>query len=385
MVFRILRSLFLLSVINPIFAEEHKVQVEINKIETGYQVTASNSMLIPAFVKISFDKLKNLKATVVIPYSAIIPAHSKKITLFQLNKIDDQKGYSYSYRTSSSKGDPNIKEDKNHPYLIPYKHGSKHRVAQAFHGEYTHFGSNAYAVDFEMPIGTAIYAARSGTVIDVVDQHNIGGPDPKYAKYGNQVVVFHSDGTFAYYVHLKHGGAAVKYGQEIKEGDLIGYSGNTGQSKGPHLHFEIDKATIEGSQQSIPFKFTNHNQILETPTTGKYYYSTHPGKPTFETIFGKDLTNDDYKGYSKTIEKTGKIEQRSETVDRTTVIYMRNGTTRKIEITVELTLKNVIVTTKNPVKFIVPALTEIFMLLLRPENSSEPFGYSSQMSYIPVD
>ncbi|WAL72442.1 M23 family metallopeptidase [Kitasatospora sp. YST-16] len=58
--------------------------------------------------------------------------------------------------------------------------------------------------------------------------------------YGNQIVLKLSDGRFAQYAHLSQLG--VKAGQHVGAGDQVGKSGNTGNSHGPHLHFEIRTA-----------------------------------------------------------------------------------------------------------------------------------------------
>ena len=55
--------------------------------------------------------------------------------------------------------------------------------------------------------------------------------------YGNHVVVSHSDGTSTLYAHMSS--RAVKQGQVVKQGDVVGYVGTTGRSTGNHLHFEI--------------------------------------------------------------------------------------------------------------------------------------------------
>jgi hypothetical protein len=67
------------------------------------------------------------------------------------------------------------------------------------------------------------------------------------------IIVFHNDGTFSQYAHFKKDGIVVKEGDTLKKGQLIGYSGNTGQSTEPHLHFVVYKPTHNGLE-SIPFK-----------------------------------------------------------------------------------------------------------------------------------
>lgn len=86
------------------------------------------------------------------------------------------------------------------------------------------------AVDYGLPIGTPIYAAAAGTVI-------ISKNSGYNAGYGNYVAIQHPNNTQTVYGHFTQ--TVVEVGQSVKQGQLIGYSGNTGKSTGPHLHFEI--------------------------------------------------------------------------------------------------------------------------------------------------
>ena len=74
---------------------------------------------------------------------------------------------------------------------------------------------------------SSIYAAKSGTVI--VSQYS--------SSYGNYVVIAHGSGNTTLYGHMSS--RKVKEGQEVKQGDVIGITGSTGNSTGPHLHFEV--------------------------------------------------------------------------------------------------------------------------------------------------
>ncbi len=104
-------------------------------------------------------------------------------------------------------------------------------VTQAF-GEnpeaYARFGQSGHnGLDFAIPEGTPVMAAADG----IVDRAMF---DP--GGYGNYVRVYHG-GYSTLYGHLSR--ASVTIGNKVKAGDVIGYSGNTGNSTGPHLHFEL--------------------------------------------------------------------------------------------------------------------------------------------------
>jgi murein DD-endopeptidase MepM/ murein hydrolase activator NlpD len=83
-------------------------------------------------------------------------------------------------------------------------------------------------IDFAASIGTPIYATADGTVTTV---------DVKFSGFGKMVVIDHGFGYRTRYAHMHD--FAVKRGQHVKRGDLIGYVGNTGLSTAPHLHYEV--------------------------------------------------------------------------------------------------------------------------------------------------
>ena len=84
-------------------------------------------------------------------------------------------------------------------------------------------------VDLAVPIGTPVYAATDGTIEKV-------GP---YASYGNYVRIEHGDGLATAYGHLSRFAPGIKPGVHVAQGQLVAFSGNTGRSTGPHLHFEV--------------------------------------------------------------------------------------------------------------------------------------------------
>jgi hypothetical protein len=88
-----------------------------------------------------------------------------------------------------------------------------------------------------MPEGTQIRAARGGVVIAVVQQYNENCLRDECKKMANYILIYHSDGTIADYSHIQYNGASVAVGDTVKKGDIIAISGNTGYTRGPHLHF----------------------------------------------------------------------------------------------------------------------------------------------------
>ena len=106
-------------------------------------------------------------------------------------------------------------------------------------GWYYSDGKLHRAIDLRAVVWTPVYAAEDGTVdwVQAWDGHSTSGDQ----SYGNLVRIRHADYNGGklqtLYAHLSE--SRVKYGQRVREGELIGYSGNTGHSTGPHLHFEV--------------------------------------------------------------------------------------------------------------------------------------------------
>jgi len=137
---------------------------------------------------------------------------------------DGQVSSSIRPSVSSSGASKLIKGSNNAPdyggyYQKPFVGGTK---TQGLHGY--------NAVDYGMPVGTPLYAAADGTVLISKNSGWNGG-------YGDYVAIKHPNNTQTIYGHMNK--TVVLVGQTVTKGQLIGYSGNTGNSTGPHLHFEI--------------------------------------------------------------------------------------------------------------------------------------------------
>lgn len=103
------------------------------------------------------------------------------------------------------------------------------RVSQSFHNANSGYGLGYHTgADFQASTGTPVKAVHGGLVVGI----NTAG-----SAYGNHVVIKHSDGVYTLSGHLSS--VSVRLGQTVKAGDTVGLAGSTGNSSGPHLHFEL--------------------------------------------------------------------------------------------------------------------------------------------------
>lgn len=96
-------------------------------------------------------------------------------------------------------------------------------------------------VDFAAPIGTPIYAPADGNVLKAgLDSAGLNNG------FGRMLIINHGNDLYTWYGHLDAWGEGVSTGTDVKKGDLVAYSGNTGISSGPHLHYEIRIGGVPG-------------------------------------------------------------------------------------------------------------------------------------------
>lgn len=216
--------------------EEGPVTFTTEELADGAALLATNTG--PAPVSVRFEwKLKN---TILVEGDevAVVPAGGAGVPVARLRTKRPRKPASWSFASYATFGDVTDEEyDEPHAYLLPFGAGESYELSQGYDGAFSHRGE--YALDFAMPVGTVVTAIRGGVVTDVVERYRRRCPERRCAEYNNYVRVYHDDGTFATYEHLTHEGADVEVGQEIAAGDPIGRSGNTGWTRGPHLHLSV--------------------------------------------------------------------------------------------------------------------------------------------------
>ena len=162
-------------------------------------------------------------------------------------------------------------------YYLPWTAGDSYRCIQSGPGTFSHQGREEFAVDFSIPEGTPLLAARDGLVTAVREDSDRGGATREFATQANYVHILHQDGTRAVYFHLRHESARVKPGDRVRRGDLIANSGSTGWSTTPHLHFAVERRDPgEKTWSSIPFAFIEVTDSGVPRFLGRYRSQNQP-------------------------------------------------------------------------------------------------------------
>ncbi|MEU4237528.1 M23 family metallopeptidase [Actinoplanes sp. NPDC026619] len=142
-------------------------------------------------------------------------------------------------------------------YYLPFPAGVSYRVTQGWDGSFSHNGNEfvRYAVDFGMPSGSTVVAAAPGVVYDSYLSDS----------WGNTVVIQHPWGECTRYSHLSS--RRVSKGQTIKQAQVVGISGATGNVSGAHLDFKAEECS---TRYSIKMSFADYSgSLYDTAVQGK--------------------------------------------------------------------------------------------------------------------
>lgn len=211
------------------------VKLFYEKWPLGYIIYAANSELYPISVSLELDIL-NLYFSGGERRVFVIPAKHEKFKIGELSVMQPNERTGFRYKYISTLGDVTVTNyERSFEYDLPFQKGKTYKVYQGYNGSFSHLNENA--IDFIMPEGSDVLAARDGLVVRVVQNNTETCPQVECAKFNNYITIMHSDGTFANYGHIKYNGSIYKVGDNVKRGEVIAYSGNVGYSNGPHLHF----------------------------------------------------------------------------------------------------------------------------------------------------
>jgi murein DD-endopeptidase MepM/ murein hydrolase activator NlpD len=233
--------------------------------EPGLVMMAESTYYAPVELILGLDEISNLERP-DRELRWVLPAQSRS-ELMTLAAVGGTPAIAYRYTWIA--GEPGREHLPERPYRAPFAIAASYRISQAYPETVTHTSADSrHAVDFIMPIGTDIHAARGGTVFEVTATNFRGGLDPERdAPAANLVRILHEDGTYAEYAHLNRSTIRVKPGDVVSRGQYIADSGNTGFSSGPHLHFAVIR-NLGLRVESVPVVFEGPQGSEVTPQTG---------------------------------------------------------------------------------------------------------------------
>lgn len=148
-------------------------------------------------------------------------------------------------------------DSTSYVYDLPYPPGTSYLMIQGYFTHFTH--KRRAALDFKMPVGSVVAAARGGVVLRIKNDGRQGGIRKSNRAHANYIVIQHADSSRAGYWHLKYNGVFVNVGDTVEKGQPIGLSGNTGYTYFPHLHFIVWEFDSDRNFTQIPTRFRTAN------------------------------------------------------------------------------------------------------------------------------
>jgi len=252
-----------------IFDGQEAVRIKSVRTSSYTTLVIDNRAAYDATVTLTIQPT-NAQVTRVVPETVTCSAH-QQIEAARISASDPNKPCKWQYDYHWVKGRMDARHDDKTRYRLPFRKDEAHQVCQGYNGRLSHRGEDRYAVDFAMPEGTTVCAAREGVVIDLRESSKTGGPNRKYRSLSNYVSIVHPDGTVAEYDHLKYDGVLVNIGDRVTAGQAIGLSGNTGYSTLPHLHFGVYSAIDGSHRRSHRLTFVTREGTIIEPVTGRAY------------------------------------------------------------------------------------------------------------------
>ncbi|MFJ9991048.1 M23 family metallopeptidase [Pseudomonas putida] len=227
---------------------DDQVRLQPETFAGGVRFLARNDLFAPVEVELRLEGLGNARdgnAPRIV--RRVLAPRSTQVLSVVMARSGGQLKYRAKLRHAI--GDP-AQRPQAYRYPFPWR-GGPFRLSQGPNGRFSHFGAKGrYAMDIAMPEGTPIIAARGGVVVKVENRQSGRGNNPS----GNFVRILHADGTMGVYLHLMRGSVVVAEGQRVGQGEMLGKSGNTGNSSGPHLHFVVQR-NVGLALESIPYRF----------------------------------------------------------------------------------------------------------------------------------
>jgi murein DD-endopeptidase MepM/ murein hydrolase activator NlpD len=251
--------------------ERPEIRLLERSARRGVALIAQNTYFAPIQIAYRLTPVDNVSADTPRTGLTVLPPRSET-ELVVVGKAVDHVDLRFDSEFQYIPGAPGALHEPRQPYRLPYALSTAVRVSQTFPDVKTHTDpASQHAVDFVMPIGTDVFAARDGVVIEVASDFFENGTNLTVdGPRANVVRVLHDDGTMALYVHLNWNTIRVVPGQRVRRGEYLADSGNTGFTTGPHLHFVVQR-NRGGALVSVPLEFASASGAGIALVSGETY------------------------------------------------------------------------------------------------------------------
>lgn len=259
-----------------------EVSAQDSRIKVSSKVNTDRS------VDISFEKQDPGTYTVLVNFGDLTNAegsNEQDVTikgysgnLLTLKPQNAERGIGYSYTTTYIRGKFEPKYDANFIYVLPYKSGTKIRIAEAEFVGAKYFGNTTPAdwkvYNFYSKLQDTVTAVRKGIVVDIKDSYETEiANDVAYSSRTNSVIIEHADGTLATYKGFKKGSFMVEVGQTVFPGSTLGLNTKTNPKSDFHISLmlsylkskEIDRTRTLQNSKSLYGFITPRFSTLEDP------------------------------------------------------------------------------------------------------------------------
>ena len=268
--------------------EDSPVRFEVERQGRVSLIHASNHA--PGTMSVRVRLLgNNIRSNRSWPQTVVL-GPGERLLLGEVQAREPGAAHDFRVSLSAQLGQLNARAASSQRYRLPYADGEAYAISQAASGPLTSHQDPLMheAVDFTMPEGTPVHAAREGVVVRVVMHFEAGGLDPALLEQANEIVLEHPDGTLGVYAHLAPDSARVSLGERVRAGQRLASSGNTGYSSGAHLHFALMRPRLIGEQfrlEALPVRFaTGQPARTLVPVVGLRASATDKGPAKVEYL-----------------------------------------------------------------------------------------------------
>ncbi len=242
--------------------KDHHVKIEVKKNGSTVALYAHLADCTEVTITLTMN-LDNMTASPPVPLT-VDSLGKQEFLLTTIHPTAAKKEHKYNYQFHSKIGRRLQFAPFPFNYYLPYA-DQEFKVIKGDDGPH-----NENAINWAMPAGTAVCAARDGVVVAIRQDSDSNGKDDKNKHVANYVVIKHEDNSLAEYSHLQKNSLQVKLGQKVKVNAPLGLSGNTGSPSGPHLHFAVYYNIDGKTSKTIPVQFVTKTGNLTLKTGNSY-------------------------------------------------------------------------------------------------------------------